>query len=88
MEFFLELLKKQKDDLEAKIERGRKAQHLPELSEKICTLASDHGRITVAFISGELKANRNTIKKHLQYLVKIGRLVKHGKGRGSYYSPF
>jgi predicted HTH transcriptional regulator len=41
-----------------------------------------------AFISGELQANRNTIKKHLQNLVKIGRLVKHGKGRGADYSPF
>jgi Fic family protein len=88
MEFFLELLKKQKDDLKAKIEREKKAQRLPELSEKICTLARERGRITVAFVSGELRANRNTIKKHLQYLVKIGRLVKHGKGRGSYYSPF
>jgi Fic family protein len=88
LEFFLELLKKQKDDMKAKVEREKKAQRLPELSEKICTLASDHGRITVAFVSGELTANRNTIKKHLQNLVKVGRLVKHGKGRGAYYSPF
>jgi len=88
LEFFLELLKKQKDELKAKIEREKKAQRLPELSEKICTLASDRGRITVAFISAELKANRNTIKKHLQNLVSLGRLVKHGKGRGTYYSPF
>ena len=88
LEFFLELLKKQKDELKAKIEREKKAQRLPELSEKICTLASDRGRITVAFISGELKANRNTIKKHLQNLVRVGRLVKHGKGRGAYYSLF
>ena len=86
--FFLELLKKQKDELKAKIEREKKAERLPELSEKICTLASDRGRITVAFLSEELKANRNTIKKHLQNLVRIGRLVKHGKGRGVYYSPF
>jgi Fic family protein len=82
LEFFLELLKKQKDELKAKIEREKKAERLPELSEKICTLASDRGRITVAFISEELRANRNTIKKHLQNLVGIGRLVKHGKGRG------
>jgi Fic family protein len=88
LEFFLELLKKPKDDMKAKVEREKKAQRLPELSEKICTLASDHGRITVAFVSGELTANRNTIKKHLQNLVKVGRLVKHGKGRGAYYSPF
>jgi Fic family protein len=88
VEFFLELLKKQKDDLNAKLQREKEAHRIPELSEKICSLASDHGRITVAFISSELQANRNTVKKHLQNLVKIGRLVKHGKGRGSYYSPF
>jgi len=88
LEFFLELLKKQKDDLKVKIERERKANQLPELSEKICSLANDHSRITVAFITNELQANRNTVKKHLQNLVKNGRLVKHGKGRGSYYSPF
>ena len=88
VEFFLELLKKQKDDLKTKIEQERKAHRTPELSEKICSLANDHSRITVAFITNELQANRNTVKKHLQNLVKIGRLVKHGKGRGAYYSPF
>jgi Fic family protein len=88
LEFFLELLKNQKDELKAKIEREKVAQRLPELSEKICAYAEDRGRITVALLSGELKANRNTIKKHLQNLVKMGRLVKHGKGRGVYYSPF
>ena len=87
-EFFLELLKKQKDDLAIKIERDRKLHQLPELSEKICGLAKDHNRITVAFIVNELQANRNTVKKHLQNLVKNGQLMKYGKGRGSYYSPF
>ena len=77
-----------KDDLNAKIEREKKANRLPHLSAKICSLADEHGRITVAFISGELQANRNTVKKHFQKLVKVGRLVKHGKGRGAYYSPF
>ena len=88
LEFFLELLKKQKDELKTKINREKKAQRLPELSEKICALANDRGRISVALLSEELKANRNTIKKHLQKLVSMGRLVKHGKGRGVYYSPF
>jgi Fic family protein len=88
LEFFLELLKKQKDELKTKIDREKKAQRLPELSEKICALANDRGRISVALLSEEIKANRNTIKKHLQKLVSMGRLVKHGKGRGVYYSPF
>jgi Fic family protein len=86
--FFLELLKKQKDELKAKIDRERNAHRLPDLSLKIESLAKDHGRVTVAFLTGELKANRNTIKKHLQKLVEFGRLVKHGKGRGTYYSPY
>jgi Fic family protein len=86
--FFLELLKIQKDELNAKIDRERNAHRLPDLSQKIESLAKDHGRVTVAFLTGELKANRNTIKKHLQRLVEFDRLVKHGKGRGTYYSPY
>ena len=88
IEFFLELLKKQKDDLKTRIKRERKAHRTPELSARICSLANDHSRITVAFITNELQANRNTVKKHLQNLAKTGRLVQHGKGRGAYYSPF
>jgi predicted ArsR family transcriptional regulator len=61
---------------------------LPALSEKIVELAQDHGRISIGFISTVLEANRNTVKKHVQQLVKMGRLVRHGKGRGTYYSPY
>jgi Fic family protein len=87
-EFFLELLKKQADELKTKIEQVKNANRLSDLSERICRLATDHGRVTVAFLSGELRANRNTVKKHLQRLVQIGRLVQYGKGRGTYYSPY
>ena len=87
-EFFLEMLKKQKDNLLLKMEREKKAHHLPQLSDRILKLARDHGRITVAFISNALEANRNTVKKHLQQLVKNGQLLRHGKGRGTYYSPY
>jgi len=87
-EFFLEVLKKQKDHLFEKIEREQRARKIPELSENILHLAIDHGRITISFISNTLGANRNTVKKHIQQLVKNDRLVKHGKGRGTYYSPY
>ena len=87
-EFFLALLKKQKDDLYTKIEREKRAYSLPDLSEKIVGLAKDHGRVTVSIIVSEFQANRNTVKKHLQNLVKLGLLVKYGKGRGVYYSPY
>jgi DNA-binding transcriptional regulator YhcF (GntR family) len=44
--------------------------------------------VTVSFLTDELQANRNTVKKHFQNLVELGRLVKHGKGRGTYCSPY
>ena len=85
-EFFLDLLKKQKDELQAKILRERSALETPALSVKILDLAREHGRITVSFLSGTLEANRNTIKKHLQALVQKGQLDKNGQGRGTYYT--
>jgi Fic family protein len=87
-EFFLEMMVKQKNHLKKKIERETRARSLPALSEKIIDLAQEHGRISIAFISTALEANRNTVKKHVQQLVKNGRLVRHGKGRGTYYSPY
>ena len=87
-EFFLEMLAKQKDHLHEKIEREKKANTLPQLASRILQLAKDHGRITVAFVSNALDANRNTVKKHLQQLVQNGQLLKHGKGRGTYYSLY
>jgi Fic family protein len=87
-EFFLDMLTKQKNLLIEKIERESRARRLPALSDKILHLARQHGRISIAFISTALEANRNTVKKHVGQLVKSGRLVRHGKGRGTYYSPY
>ncbi|MBW1744045.1 MAG: Fic family protein [Deltaproteobacteria bacterium] len=87
VEFFLEMLRKQKDELLAKIEREEKGRPLPELSAKILDLAREYGRVSVAFLTNALGANRNTIKKHLQQLVAKQKLVRQGKGRGTFYSP-
>jgi predicted ArsR family transcriptional regulator len=73
--------------LKVKIERESRARKLPALSEKIVELAQDHGRIGIKFISTTLETNRNTVKKHVQQLVKMGRLVRHGKGRGPIILP-
>ena len=82
------MLTKQKNLLIEKIEQESRARRLPALSENILHLARQHGRISIAFISTALEANRNTVKKHVGQLVKGGRLVRHGKGRGTYYSPY
>ena len=82
------MMVKQKNHLMEKIERETRARSLSALSEQIIDLAQEHGRISVGFISTALEANRNTVKKHIQQLVKNGQLVRHGKGRGAYYSPY
>ncbi|MCF8052232.1 MAG: Fic family protein [Desulfobacterales bacterium] len=84
-EFFLSLLKAQKDDLTKKMEREKRAYKTPALSGQILELARQHGRVTPAFLVSNTGANRNTVKKHLQSLVGQKRLVKQGRGRGTYY---
>jgi len=85
-EFFLEVLKKQKDSLLEKIQREKLADTLPSLSLKIIELAKQHGRIRISFLEKTLQENRNTIKKHIQQLCKRNILMLHGKGRGVYYT--
>ena len=80
------MLKKQKDLLYKKIKRGKLAYLEPKLSQDILTLAKEHGRITVSFLSKTLSANRNTIKKHVQQLSRAGKLVLHSKGQGTFYT--
>ena len=82
------MLAKQKNHLMEKIELENRARRMPALSEKIVQLAQEHGRISIAFISTALEANRNTVKKHVRQLIEKQHLVKHGKGRGTYYSPY
>ncbi len=85
--FFLRALEKQKKNLEKKIERERIVLgQLPELSLRILEFIKSHGRGSISDIEKTTGANRNTIKKHLAQLVEGQHLVKHGAGRGVWYS--
>ena len=87
LEFFLRALQHQKARLEKKVERERLVLgDLPDLSVQILELAREHGRITVAEAVKLTGANRNTIKDHLSALTGARHLVRHGKGRGTWYS--
>lgn len=86
IDFFLQTLIAQKNILAAKIDEIDILQPLSALSEQILQIAKDHGRVTVADATKLTLANANTIKKHLANLVKADRLVRHGKGRGTWYS--
>ncbi|MBF0202506.1 MAG: Fic family protein [Desulfamplus sp.] len=84
--FFLHSLKKQKDSLAKKIEREKIMINLPALSEQILSIIKEHGRATISDIEVTTGANRNTIKVRLRELVTDGLLVKHGKGKGTWYT--
>ncbi|BAU67561.1 Fic family protein (plasmid) [Stanieria sp. NIES-3757] len=87
--FFLHSLKRQKDRLAVKLEREKIMQSsLPELSVKILELAKEHGRITTGEIERYTQANRSTIKARINDLLGMKKLIRHGKGRSTWYSLF
>ena len=64
----------------------RYVANLSELSVQILALIKGHGRASVSELSRATGGNRNTIKDHLRRLVEDGQLMKHGAGRGTWYS--
>ena len=82
---FFSALHRQKTRLEKKMERERIIADMPELTGTLLQLARKHGRITVAEAARITDASRHTNQDHLKALVKQGRLVLHGAGRGAWY---
>lgn len=81
--FFPRSMKKQKDNLLKKVERERHfLQALPQLAADILELARENGRVTTAEIVMATQANRATVRKRLEELVRNGMLQQHGKGKG------
>jgi Fic family protein len=85
--FFLNCMKKQKDNLALKIEHERLMIKLPELSSRILKVVKDHGQAAISDIQAITQANRNTIKVRLRELVEDGYLLRQGKGKGTLYLP-
>jgi len=84
--YFLRVLQKQKQRLEAKIQREQiLVATLPGLSLQILELVKEHGRLTISQAVRVTGANRNTVKKHLQSLVAARQLTQYGKGKGTWY---
>ena len=85
--FFLRSLKRQKDRLAVKLEREQIMQsYLPELSVQILELAKEHGRICTEDIVRYTQASLSTIKTRIKELMEMKKLIRHGKGRSSWYS--
>jgi Fic family protein len=84
--FFLRCLKKQKDNLAAKLQRERiLARALPPLSLTILKLLREHERLTISELERLTEANRNTLKLRLRELVRGQQISKHGQGRATWY---
>jgi len=83
--FFLRCLVLQQEVLESKLKKERIMAPLAPLSARILSIIEEHGRLTVREAVSLTGANRNTIKLHFRQLVNAGRLVKRGRGRGTWY---
>ena len=88
LRFFLRALKKQKNNLEFKVEQGKSNNDvdLPTLSVKVLKLFDEHERLTISEIVQLTGANQNTLKVRLRELVNAGRIRRHGKGPATWYS--
>ena len=86
--FFLRCLKKQKSNLELKVEERepRDASELPIMSVQILELFNEHERLAIKEIVEHTGANQNTLKLRLRGLVNGGYLKRHGKARATWYS--
>jgi Fic family protein len=84
--FFLRCLKKQKDNLQAKLERERiLAERLPPLSQEVISLLRQHGRLTISDLERLTGANKNTLKVRLRELTESQQISKYGKARATWY---
>lgn len=86
LSFFLRALQKQKIHLETKITKEKALLSLPELSSKVLLLIKDHGRLGISDLQKMTGANRNTLKKQLERMTSQGNIVRHGKGRATWYT--
>jgi Fic family protein len=87
LNFFLQMLLKQKRWVESQVIPLQSLPlQLPQLSSLILENVQTYAKLTTAEIVRLTKANRNTIKKHLERLVGDDLLRRHGKGKGTWYT--
>lgn len=88
--FFLRSLKRQKDNLAARLDRERLdpsgEADLPELSLQVLRALRAKERLSIAQLVSITGANRNTLKVRLRELVATGRVRQHGRARATWYS--
>ncbi len=87
LKFFLLSLKRQKDHLIEKTIATDRYADLPLESMQIMQYVESHQRITIREAEKLITTiSRPTIKNRLSELVEQGFLIRHGKGRGTWYA--
>ncbi len=85
--FFLRSLIKQKTILQQKMnEETLLSLHVSKVSGELIELIQKHGRLSFGEIARLTLTNKNTVKKHLQTLVRNRQITQHGKGKGTWYT--
>src|SRR5690606_40178597 len=85
--YFLRSLQKQIERLEFTIKREQITRaSLPKLADEILQLIHTQKKVTVTDVLKVTNASRSTIKKHLSLLIDQKYLIRHGKGRSTWYT--
>ena len=88
LEYFLGAMAEQIAQLERRLAREELALgSLAPLSGAILEHARERGRITMGEAIRLTNAKRPTLKAHFIKLVERGSLVRHGTGKGTWYTP-
>ncbi len=83
--YFLEILDRQRERIETKLELERSLVDFPPLQRAILEAVREHGSADAGLLIAKTGANRNTLKDNLRRLVERGLLEKTGQRRGARY---
>lgn len=86
LSFFLCSLKAQKDHLAAKMVDNRGWESLPADSVQILEYLKVNGRITMKQAEDLTQTPRATLKLRIAQLLENGHILRHGQGRGTWYT--
>lgn len=84
--FFLRSLKRQKDHLASKMEEDKGWDGLPLDSIKILEFLSENNRITMKKSEELTGTPKTTLKNRMNQLIEQKFIVRHGQGRGTWYT--
>lgn len=84
--FFFDTLRMQKEQLEKKIKNEKLLVVVPQLSLDIIQYLKENGATSISGLEKALQTNRNTLRTHLDALIKEHHVVRIGAARATKYN--